>query len=165
MALRQLKSTAYNDEEMYDMSRGMGPNYEPPEYPCGLCFCISKDDLEKAGGEGAEPNATMRFSAMGEVTSTFLGREDCRIEVQLSEFAGDDGKFFDLETPACICFTGPELEKVELSNNAEMGDLIHLIGEARVESISENEFSGGMVQLQVTALDYEDETAEARAGG
>ena len=106
MSLRQMRSVAYDDEERYDRAKGMPPDYEPPEYPCGLCFSISQDDLEAAGGGEIEPNATMRFSAIGEVTSTFVGREDCRIEVELHEFAGEDGKFFDLSGPACICFTG-----------------------------------------------------------
>lgn len=164
MALRDLRSVKYDDEEQYDRSRNMPSDYEPPEYPCGLCFCITKADLEKAGGEGAEPDKTMHFSVMGEVTSTFLGREYCRIEVQLNQFAGDDGKFFGLETPACICFQGPELEKIELSDNAERGDMIHLIGEARIESVSDTEYGGAMVQLQITALNYEDESNEARKG-
>ena len=125
MSLRKLADLRYDDEELYDRSKGMPPDYEPPEYPGGMCFCISKDDLEKAGGGDIEPNATMPFSAMGEVTSTFQGRDNCRIEVEINEFAGADGKFFDLSSPACICFQGPELEKVELSGNAERGDMVH----------------------------------------
>lgn len=165
MAFRQLKSVAHDDEELWDKSRGMPDGYEPPEYPPGMCFCLCEDDLEAAGVTGAKPNATMRFSAMGEVTSTFMDREDCRIEVQLTEFAGEDGKFFDLSQPAHICFTGPELEKVEMSDNAECGDTVHLIGEARLESMSDSEFGGQMARLQITHLTYEDESAESRMGG
>lgn len=165
MAMRQLKSVAYDDEELYDRSRGMPPDYEPPEYPCGLCFSVSKADLAKAGGDGGEPGATMRFSAMGEVTNTFQGIKECRIEVELSQFAGEDGKFFELEHPAHICFQGPELEKVEMSDNAERGDMVHLIGTARLESISDQEYADGpMASLQITELTYEDESAESRAG-
>jgi hypothetical protein len=165
MALRQLKSVAYDDEELYDRSRGMLPDYDPPEYPCGLCFCVSKADLEKAGGEGGEPGATMRFSAMGEVTNTFQGIKDCRIEVELTQFAGEDGKFFDLEKPANICFQGPELEKVEMSDNAERGDMVHLIGEARLESITDSEYADcPMASLQIISMTYEDESAESREG-
>lgn len=157
-----LKSVEYSDEEKYD--RMAGPSMEPPDYPPGLCFMICKDDLVKAGAEGGEPNDTMRFSAMGEVTSVFQGREDCRIEVSLNEFAGEDGKFFDLACPACICLCGPELEKIELSGNAERGDMIHVIGTARLESMSSTEWGGDMATLQVVEMTYEDESEESREG-
>ena len=80
------------------------------------------------------------------------------------DFVSEDGKFFDLSGPACICFTGAELAKVELSDNAERGDMIHLIGTARLESRSDNEFGGKSACLQVLELSYEDESAESRAG-
>jgi hypothetical protein len=165
MALRDLKSVAYDDEEMWDMAKGMGPSYEPPEYPCGLCLSVSQEDLAKAGAEEGEPGDTMTFSAMGEVTNTFRGIKDCRIEVELTEFAGEDGKFFDLSSPAHICFQGPELEKVEMSDNAERGDTVHLIGEARLESLSDDELGDvKMARLQIVRMTYEDESAESRAG-
>jgi hypothetical protein len=56
----------------------------------------------------------MRFAAMGEVTSVFKGMKDCRIEIELQQFAGEDGKFFDLSEPCSICFTNAELEKMDL---------------------------------------------------
>jgi hypothetical protein len=162
--MKMLKSMAHDDEQLYDLAKGMPADYEPPEYPTGLQFSVTKEDLEKAGGEGGEPNATMRFSAMGKVTSTFKDRENCRIEVELTEFAGEDGKFFELSRTTTICFQGPELEKVELSDNAERGDMIHLIGTARVESVASHEAFGDMATLQVTELNYEDESAESREG-
>lgn len=164
MALRLLRSLAYTDDELYDRAKGMPSDYTPPEYPGGMCFCIPKDDLEKAGGADAAPNQTMRFSAIGEVTNTFQGREDCRIEVELTQFAGEDGKFFELSSPAHICFCGPELEKVEMSDNAERGDMVHLIGTVRVESLSDNEYGGPTVSLQIIELKYEDASAQSREG-
>lgn len=164
LSLRQMKSVAHNDEDMYDLSKGMPKDYDPPEYPSGLSFCVSKEDLERADADGGEPGATMRFSAMGEVTSCFKGMDSCRIEVTLNQFAGEDGKFFELSQPACICFNGPELEKVELSDNAERGDMIHLIGTARLESTSSTEYMGDMACLQILELSYEDESHESREG-
>lgn len=154
----------YSDDEKYDRMRGMPDGYEPPDYPQNLCFQISKEDLAKAGAEGGNIDDEMHFAAMGEVTSTFKGREDCRIELEITEFAGQDGKFFDLSQPMHICLCGQELEKIELSDNAERGDLIHLIGKARLESMSSNEYAGDMACLQITALTYEDESAESREG-
>ncbi len=168
MVMRALRSVEYDDSEKYDRARAMvaGPmSVEPPDYPPGLCFSMTMGDLEKAGGEGGMPDETMRFSAMGEVTNTFVGREDCRIEVELTQFAGDDGKFFELSQPACICFTAAELEKVDMSNDAERGDMLHIIGTARLESKTDSEFMGQMACLQITELNYvEDESEESREG-
>lgn len=163
MALRQFADLAHDDEQIYDLSKGMPDGYEPPEYPYGLQFTLSSDDLAKAGGEGGIPGATMRFSAMAEVTSVFKGIKDSRIELEIDEFAGEDGKFFDLANPACICLCGRELEKMELDDDAERGDTIHLIGTARLENYTSSEW-GDRVTLQVTELTFEDESSESREG-
>lgn len=163
MALRSYADMSYSDDKLYDLSKGMGPDYEPPEFPYGLQFNVTPADLAKAGAEGGEPDDSMRFSAMGEVTSVYKGREHCRIEIRLDEFAGEDGKFFNLKAPASICFSEEELEKLDLEADCEIGDTIHLIGTARVESMSSSEFSESVV-LQVTQLTCEDESDESRDG-
>ena len=162
MGFQSLRSMAYDDDEMLD--RMIGPDFTPPEHPPGLMFSISKDDLEKAGAVGGDPDDTMRFSAMCEVTSVFRGRQDCRIELEMTMFAGEDGKFFDLSQPAHICLCGPELEKLELDDDAERGDMIHLIGTARMGSSSDTEWGGQTTMLQITELTCEDESNEAREG-
>lgn len=164
MALRQLASMAHTDDQLYDMGKSMPPDYEPSEYPGGLCFCLCAEDLAKAGGEGGEPGATMPFAAMGEVTAIYKSADSCRIEVQLGEFAGEDGKFFELTSPAYICLCGPDLEKMDLDADCERGDTIHLVGTVRLESTSSSEF-GDMATLQITDLSYvEDESQESREG-
>lgn len=166
MALRKMADMAHDDETLFDMSKGMPFDWTPPEYPSGLQFCVSKADLAKAGGESIEPDASMRFSAMGVVTSVLNGREDCRVEIELTQFAGEDGQFADLANPAPICLCGPELERMDLEADCECGDTIHLIGTARVEHVSSDEFSGERVMLQITELTYaEDESDESRDGG
>lgn len=162
--MRQLHDMAHDDDRLYDLSKGMPDDYEPPEYPPGLCFSLTKEDLAKAGADGGEPGATMRFSAMGEVTSIFKGMDDCRIELELHQFAGDDGKFFDLTGPASICLCGPELEKMDMEADCERGDTIHLIGTAQMQSSSSTEWGGDMVTLQITEMTYEDESRESREG-
>lgn len=164
MALRHMASMAHDDEEMYDLAKGMPKDWDPPEFPLGLCFNITKEDLTEAGGEGGEPGSTMRFSAMGEVTSIFKDEDSCRIELEINEFAGDDGKFFDLSQPASICLCDPELEKMELDADCERGDMIHLIGTARMKSSSSTEYGGDMIGLQITELTFEDESEESREG-
>ena len=78
MALRDLRSLAYDDDELYDKSRGMPDGWEPPEYPPGCCFSLPKADLMRMGGDGGRPGQTMRFSAMCEVTSVHDAIDDSR---------------------------------------------------------------------------------------
>lgn len=157
-------SIAYSDEELYDQAVMMHGGPEPSDYPPGCKFSVSGADLKRAGLTDTTPNDSIRFSAMGVVTSVFNGREDCRVELELTELAGPDGKFADLDNPAHICLCGPELEKMDLEADCERGDTIHLIGRARVESRSENEYVGNVCTLQITELKYEDESSESREG-
>lgn len=164
MGFASLKSMAHDDESLFDLSKGMGPGYEPPEYPGGLSFSMPMSDLEQAGAGEGKPDDTMRFSAMGEVTSVMNGREDCRVEVRLNKFAGADGKFFDLASAPTICLCDPQLEKMGLEADCERGDMIHLVGTARLESVSDTEWGGEMAVLQITELTFEDESQESREG-
>jgi hypothetical protein len=154
-------SMEYDDDELLDR---MTAEYEPPSHPPGLQFQIGEEDLEKAAGAGGSPGDSLRFSAMACVTSVFRGTDSARIELEVEQFAGEDGKFFELSRPASICLCDPELEKLGLDDDAELGDMLHLIGEARVESISRNEFVGECATLQVTHLTFEDESEESREG-
>lgn len=162
MSYASPKEMAYDDEEILD--RLIGPEGKIPDYPPGLCFSLSGDTIKAIGAEGIKPDDSMRFSAMGEVTSVYVGREDCRIELQVSHFAGPDGKFQELEMPSHLCLCGPELNKMELEADCERGDTIHLIGEARLEGKSDTEWAGEQYSFQVTKLTYEDESDEAREG-
>lgn len=149
---------AYDDDELIDRQM---PEYEPPSHPPGLIFCVREEDLEKAGCCDGDPGDVMRFSAMGAVTSVVLGPKGSRIELELNEFAGDDGKFFDLEVPAHISLSRAELDKMDLDEDCDVGDTIHLIGEARLETVMRTD-GMNLATLQVTALTYEDESAESR---
>lgn len=179
MALRQYASMAHDDEEIYDLAKKHDGDYEPPEYPAGLSFTLPDSVLEQAYGGFGEPGDTCRFSAMGEVTSTVHGEGTCRIEIELTHFAGEDGKFFALGgdgdedgdnspmpspfamTP-CICLTHAECEKMDLDTDCERGDLIHLIGAAKIVSCSSTEYGGDVCTLQVTELTFNDESEESR---
>jgi hypothetical protein len=164
VAWAALANLAHDDEDLYDMSKGMPEGYEPSEYPSGCCFSVSAEDLERAGCEGGEPGDTCRFSAMGEVTAIHKSIDGCRIEIQLGEFAGEDGKFFDLEQPGYICLCERELGKMGLEADCERGDMIHLIGTLRMESTSSTEYGGDMCSLQIVELAAEDESQESREG-
>ncbi len=151
----------YSDDDMLDR---MEPEYEPPSYPPNLRFMICESDLEKAGGTGGTIGQIIDFSAMGEVTSVHASADGNRVELCLKEFAGEDGKFFDLECPGHISFCDFELQKLDLDCDCEIGDMIHLIGEARLESISRSQF-GEMASLQAVKLAWEDESSESREEG
>lgn len=165
MAMQPLKSMAYDDYERYQRSGHGATDPEPPEHPLNLRFSLASEDMEKAGAEGGDIDDVMHFSAMGEVTSIMTGRDDSRIEFQIGQFAGADGKFFELSQPAHICLCGPELEKIGLDADCERGDMIHLIGTVRMEGRSDTEWGGDTVSLQVTELTFEDESTESRDEG
>jgi hypothetical protein len=165
MALRRYHSMAHDDDDLYDLAKGMPRDYEPPAYPVGLSFCLTDEDMEKAGFTGYEPGDECRFSAMGCVTSIFKSTDGCRIELELEQFAGEDGQFFDLAEPSHICLCDPQMNRMALDDDAERGDTIHLFGEAEVVSCSSTEIAGDRCQLQITGLNFESESEEAREGG
>lgn len=158
-----LQSLEYDDDEKFD--RMVGPDKSMPDYPPGCQFSISNDDLEQAGIQASEPDETVKFSAMAEVVGVYRSRDDCRVDLEMQQFAGPDGKFCDLSQPARLCLCGPELEKMGLEADCERGDTIHLIGTARLENTSSTEFGGEMATLQIVKLTYEDESTESRDGG
>jgi hypothetical protein len=163
MAWASLVSLEHDDNDRDDLERGMPDGYSAPDYPGGCCFSISAADLAKAGLEDGEPGDVCRFSAMGEVTSIFKALDSCRIELQIGEFAGDDGQFFDLEEPAYISLCQRELEKVGLDADCERGDMLHIVGTARLESSSSTEHGGDTHMLQIVEMSYaEDESQESR---
>lgn len=161
MSYANPKSMEYSDDELLD--RYMGSEPEMPCFPPGLCFTLNKESLAEMGVEGIKPDEIMRFSAMGEVISIYAATDDCRIELELHELAGPDGKFHDMEMPAHICLCAAELEKMDMEADCERGDMIHLIGMARMKSRSESEF-GDSACFQIEELVAEDESEEAREG-
>jgi hypothetical protein len=155
-------SLGYDDDELLDHALKAQGSPSLPEYPPGCTFSVSHADLERAGLADYAPGDICRFSAMGVVTSVYHGREDCRIELELTQFAGPDGQFADLENPSHISLCDAELDKMDLDDDCERGDTIHLIGKVRVESTFDHEYAGHTCVLQITDLDFEDESAEAR---
>jgi hypothetical protein len=74
----------------------------------------------------------------------------------------------DVPPGLCICLTEVELEKLNLDDDCEVGDMIHISGMARVTSISKNETDAGCncrVELSITDLAVEDEDLEATPEG
>ena len=74
----------------------------------------------------------------------------------------------DVPSGLCIRLTEVELEKLNLSDECDVGDMIHLSGMARVTSISKNETDNGCrctIELSITDLAVEDEDEEATDEG
>jgi hypothetical protein len=170
MALRRFASMAHDDEQLYELSKGMPDDYDPPEYPGGLCFTLPVSVLEQVEAGDGDPGDAMRFSIMAEVTSVFRGMDDCRVELRITDFAGEDGKFVDLDDDddmpwmaPSLCLCASELDKLGLEADCELGDTIHLMGTVRLESLSNDGFSGERAKLQITELTCaEDESEESR---
>lgn len=164
MAWASLVDLKHDDEDRYDLEKGMPDDYEAPDYPTNCQFSVTAEDLEKAGCDGGEPGDSCHFAVMGEVTSIFKGMEDCRVEIQIGEMADEEGHFFDLSEPSYLCLCQRELEKLDLDADCERGDLIHLVGTARMESSSSTEYAD-RVTLQITDLGYVgNESQESREG-
>ena len=157
-----LKSMEYDDEEKVD--RFLGPGVELPDHPPGLCFTMNKDQLEEISEGEAEPDAMLHFAAMGTVLSVTKDRKDgTRIELELAEFAGPDGKFEPLENPPAICLCDGEFDKLDVDDDCKKGDMLHLIGMARVERTNDPQFGEGSATLQITHLAVaENESEESR---
>jgi hypothetical protein len=64
----------------------------------------------------------------------------------------------------CISLTHEDLEKLNLSDDCEVGDMIHLMAMAEVTSVSKNKSVNGgdscRIELQITHLALEDEELE-----
>ena len=62
-----------------------------------------------------------------------------------------------------ICLTEEELEKLDLDDECEVGDLIHLFAMAEVTSVSKNKSDSGehcRIELSITHLSVEEESDE-----
>ena len=159
---RQMADMAYSDDEILD--RRMPQRPEPPEYPTELSFSVSQEVVERCGGEGeCRPGDTVRFAAMAEATAMSRKIDGCRIEVELTMLSLGDGQLTDLdegERPM-LCLLDGTMERLDLDDEAQSGDLLHLIGTVRVESADESRYSAGRrLTLQIVEMCVEDEDQE-----
>ncbi len=63
----------------------------------------------------------------------------------------------------CICLTEAELEKLDLEDECEVGDMVHLFCMARVTSVSKRDTGNGSecrIELSITDMAVEDEDDE-----
>lgn len=145
------------------LDKMVGPEPTMPDYPTGMQFSLSEGDLEHAGAEDGKPGDTLRFSAMATVMNIFRTRDGCSINLEMTQFAGPDGKFFPLENPTSICLTQDELEKLDMNDDCERGDELHMIGTVRLENTSSTQYGGDMCCVQIIEMAaVENESEESR---
>jgi hypothetical protein len=89
------------------------------------------------------------------------------VEMKREPFKDDEGNEYpgqDLYSPGLsICLTQEDLDKLDLEDGVEVGDMIHAHFLAKVTSISTNDTSDGVkkrIELQITHLSAEDEDSE-----
>lgn len=166
--MQPLRSMRMTDEDHYDWlksRRGLGmPMEEPPEYPPGLCFSIPEQHLEDLDIDDAVPGAVVKFGAMVEATSCHHTEDACRIEASIKMVSIDGGPYVEVDSGPCICLNENDHEKLDLEQGCERGDLLHLIGMARVSTIRDTEYGGKCVELQITDCRVEDESTETEDG-
>lgn len=70
----------------------------------------------------------------------------------------------DVPPGLCLCLTEAELEKLDLEDECEIGDLLHATIMAKVTSISKNDNSAGCkvrIELSIVAMSIENEMEES----
>jgi hypothetical protein len=168
MQMRRHASMRLSDDEQYDFIKnrlqvGAG-DIEPPEYPPGLCFTVTKANLEALGVDGATPDATVKFAAIARATSVNHSRTGCRIECEIDLLSLDGGEMVEMGDgmrPA-ISLDENDHERLDLDQaGCERGDMLHLIGTARIERTSDTEYGGKSACLQIIEASVESEDAEA----
>jgi hypothetical protein len=160
---RQHASMAYSDDEILDQMRPSMP--EPREYPGGLSFTISAEDVERCGGEGeCRPGDVIDFAMMIQASAVERKIDGCRIEGQIMMLSLGDNPLVEMPDDGmrpCICLLDGDMERLDLDDDAASGDLLHLIGRARVEATNESQYSSGKrATFQIIEASVEDEDQE-----
>ena len=69
----------------------------------------------------------------------------------------------DVPYGLCICLTETELEKLDLEDDCEVGDMIHIFAMATVTSVSKRDTGDGAscrIELAISSMSVENETDE-----
>lgn len=101
------------------------------------------------------------FRHMVDVQRTDEEKADARSEM----FGSGASEMPDVPPGLCICLTESELEKLDLEQDAEIGDMLHGMFMARVTSISKPSAGKCRVELGIFALSIEDESTEGEGEG
>jgi hypothetical protein len=152
----EYRSMKLNDDQLFDMDKArragpITPTDDLPEYPPGMRFTIRECCYEALGIDQVKPGSTVKFAALCRVTSCNHRTDGCRIELEIDMLQLGDGELAELDEMArpSICLDENDHDRLDLDDDCETGDLLHLMGEARVMSVDDNRFMGGSCTLQI----------------
>lgn len=94
--------------------------------------------------------------------------DDEKMEARMENLSPSISDMPDVPYGLCICLTEVELDKLNLDDDCEVGDLVHLFAMAKVTSVSKTDTGNGAkcrIELSIVALEIEDEDDEAPDGG
>lgn len=163
---RELRSMALSDDELHDMATGRSGTDGPdlPDYPPGLCFTVREGAFDALGIEDCRPGETVQFAAFARVTNVSLRTDGCRVELEIMMLKLDDGDFAELDEGLrpSICLNENDHERLDLDeSSAERGHVMHIVGQARVMTVDDQQWTGRSVSLQIIEATVEDEDAES----
>jgi hypothetical protein len=161
---RPLKSMALSDDEIYDWAKARaGMSEEPPEYPPGMRFTVREGDFGALGVDVARPGESVRFAALARATSVRRDNDGCRMEVEIDFLSLSDSDMVELGEIGrpCLCLDQNDHDRLDLDDEVDRGDMLHLIGTAKVEAVEDTQWGGKALTLQVVEAAVEDEDLEA----
>jgi hypothetical protein len=100
-----------------------------------------------------------RFKKMVSMERTDEEKHDARREM----FSSPIDDMPDVPPGLCICLTESELSKLDLDDDVEVGDMLHMFAMAKVTSVSKHDTGSGpkcRVELSITDMEIEDEDDE-----
>jgi hypothetical protein len=161
-AFRNLRSMELSDDERFDWLDRRSEPMEPPDYPPGMCFTVRESDFGALGVEGVAPGQTVDFAALARATSVSRDMDGCRVEAEIMLLSLGDGEMVELDDMMrpCICLDEGDHERLDLDEECESGDVLHLIGVAQVKSIGDSQWGGKTMCLQIIQACVEDEDRE-----
>lgn len=89
--------------------------------------------------------------------------DDEKSQARMESYGSPMSDMPDVPHGLCLCLTERELEKLDLSSDADVGDLIHLFAMAKVTSVSKSDTGDGekcRIELSIIAMGVESESDE-----
>lgn len=165
---RPLRSMAHDDDQLFDMAKsraGLGGG-DLPEFPPGLCFTVREANFDALGIEKCDPGDVVKFAAFARATSVSRQVDACRVEAEIDYLSLGDGEMAELDDTMrpSICLDESDHERLDLNEDVSQGDMVHLIGMARVNSVDDTPWGGKSISLQITHASVENESTEKPGG-
>lgn len=89
--------------------------------------------------------------------------DDEKMEARVASYSPSIADMPDVPAGLCICLTESELEKLDLDDDCEIGDMLHMMCMAKVTSISKQDSGSGAkirIEMSIVMMSVEDESTE-----